>query len=182
MLRLRLPAEVKVSESKCQRAKVNGALLIIMPKLDPKANAISVRGDQRAAQRAATATATGSLSASAAGSAGPSRTISSQQRVAAGAASSSTAQPQRTVLKPKKLSLQEQMMQEALQSAASATSTTASSEARDKSLLDASIGPASRAGVNVSNIVPRKEERANSQPTAADETVFQMSSRVVELD
>lgn len=33
VLRLRLPAEVQVSESKCQRSKVNGSLLIVMPKV-----------------------------------------------------------------------------------------------------------------------------------------------------
>lgn len=33
VLRLRLPAEVKVSESKCQRSKVTGSLVVIMPKV-----------------------------------------------------------------------------------------------------------------------------------------------------
>ena len=33
MLRLRLPAEVKASESKCQRSKVTGSLLVVMPKV-----------------------------------------------------------------------------------------------------------------------------------------------------
>ncbi len=33
VLRLRLPAEVKVAESKCQRSKTSGSLLIIMPKV-----------------------------------------------------------------------------------------------------------------------------------------------------
>ena len=180
MLRLRLPAEVKVSESKCQRAKVNGALLIIMPKLDSKANAISIRGDQRAAQRAAT---TSGGAAGGATAAGPARTIaSSQQRASAVSASASAARPQRTVLKPKKLSLQEQMMQEALQSAGGDMSSASGTETRSNSLLDASIGPASRVGVNVSNIVPRKEEKSHTQADAVDETVFKMSSRVVELD
>ena len=172
---------MKVSESKCQRAKVNGALLIIMPKLDSKANAISIRGDQRAAQRAATTT---SGAAGGATAAGPARTIAlSQQRASAVNASASAAQPQRTVLKPKKLSLQEQMMQEALQSAGGDMSgATGSAETRSNSLLDASIGAASRVGVNVSNIVPRKEEKSHTQVDAVDETVFKMSSRVVELD
>lgn len=51
LLRLRLPAEVKVSESKCQRSKVSGSLMIIMPKVNPKENAITVRGDIKAKQR-----------------------------------------------------------------------------------------------------------------------------------
>jgi len=33
VLRLRLPAEVKVSESKCQRSKTTGSLVVIMPKV-----------------------------------------------------------------------------------------------------------------------------------------------------
>lgn len=33
VLRLRLPAEVKAGEGKCQRSKVNGALSVIMPKV-----------------------------------------------------------------------------------------------------------------------------------------------------
>ncbi len=174
---------MKVSESKCQRAKVNGALLIIMPKLDPKENAISLRGDQRAAHRAATTTTGGTAAgvATAAGSAGPARAIASSQQRASTASASASAQ--RTVLKPKKLSLQEQMMQEALQSAGNdASSTTGSTESRNNSLLDASIGAASRAGVNVSNIVPRKEEKNHTQVDVVDDTVFKMSSRVVELD
>lgn len=178
VLRLRLPAEVKVSESKCQRAKVNGALLIIMPKLDAKANAISLRGDQRAAQRAATATSASGGGAGGAASQGPARSIASQQR----AASTTISQPQRTVLKPKKLSLQEQMMQEAMQSAGGNALSTGGADARRNSLLDASIGAASRAGVNVANIVPRKEDKSNAQADVVEETVFKMSSRVVELD
>ena len=47
VLRLRLPAEVKVAESKCQRSKTTGSLQVIMPKVNPKENAITVRGDVR---------------------------------------------------------------------------------------------------------------------------------------
>ena len=47
LLRLRLPAEVKVAESKCQRSKTTGNLQVIMPKVNPKENAITVRGDIR---------------------------------------------------------------------------------------------------------------------------------------
>lgn len=45
LLRLRLPAEVSVAGSKCQRSKSTGALLVIMPKTDPRANAVTIRGD-----------------------------------------------------------------------------------------------------------------------------------------
>jgi protein TilB len=47
VLRLRLPAEVKVAESKCQRSKTTGSLQVIMPKVNAKENAITVRGDIR---------------------------------------------------------------------------------------------------------------------------------------
>jgi protein TilB len=47
LLRLRLPAEIKVAESKCQRSKTTGSLQVIMPKVNPKENAITVRGDIR---------------------------------------------------------------------------------------------------------------------------------------
>lgn len=47
VLRLRLPAEVNVSDSKCQRSKSSGALLIIMPKTNPKENEVTIRGDIR---------------------------------------------------------------------------------------------------------------------------------------
>jgi len=47
VLRLRLPAEVKVTESKCQRSKTTGSLQVIMPKVNPKENAITIRGDIR---------------------------------------------------------------------------------------------------------------------------------------
>lgn len=47
VLRLRLPAEVKVTESKCQRSKTTGSLQVIMPKVNPKENAITIRGDVR---------------------------------------------------------------------------------------------------------------------------------------
>jgi hypothetical protein len=161
VLRLRLPAEVKVSESKCQRAKVNGALLIIMPKVDPNENAISLRGDQRAK-----AASTSSGSSSSAGGAG--KTAS-----AAG----------RTVVKPKKLSLQEQMMLEAQAAAGGAGGAGVGDCApagRNGALLDANIG-ATKAGVNVANIVRRKET-APVEEAVVQDTIFSMSSRVVELD
>ena len=47
ILRLRLPAEVKVSESKCQRSKTAGSLQVIMPKVNPKENAVTIKGDIR---------------------------------------------------------------------------------------------------------------------------------------
>eukprot|EP01038_Epipyxis_sp_PR26KG_P004178 gene4178-5946_t len=48
VLRLRLPAEVSVATSKCQRSKTTGNLLVIMPKVDPTENAITIRGNIKA--------------------------------------------------------------------------------------------------------------------------------------
>lgn len=45
LLRLRLPAEVKSGDSRCERSKVTGSLMVIMPKLNPKENAVTIRGD-----------------------------------------------------------------------------------------------------------------------------------------
>jgi hypothetical protein len=134
-----------------------------MPKLDPLQNAISMRGDQRAANRASAAAATTGISG--AGAAAATAGISRSGAVTNG--------NQRTVLKPKKLSLQEQIMLEAQQSAAA--------EGRSGSLLDSNIGlSGSKGAVNVSNIVPRKEEKILAPVT--EDSVFKMSSRVVELD
>lgn len=41
-LRLRLPVEVSVSTSKCQRSKTTGSLRVTMPKINPKENVFSL--------------------------------------------------------------------------------------------------------------------------------------------
>lgn len=155
MLRLRLPAEVKVSESKCQRSKTNGSLLIIMPKVNSKENSISLRGDQRARDAQIPTL---------------SKPVPASKTTAVGSSAN------RTVTKPKKLSLAEQILLEAQSAGA------AGSSQRSGGLLDVDIGTAaSKSGVNVANIVPRKEETSPSS-VVADQTVFNMSNRVVELD
>ena len=47
LLRLRLPVEVKAGESKCQRSKTTGSLLIIMPKVNPKETGLYVRDGEQ---------------------------------------------------------------------------------------------------------------------------------------
>lgn len=174
VLRLRLPAEVRVSDSKCQRAKVNGALLVIMPKVNPHENAVTIRGDQRA--RAAEA---------AGGSAGPAAipTIPMGGGTAAKgkavAGKDTAAASGRTVLKPKKLSVHEQMLQDAQAAAAAAGTETG---ARNGSLLDAELGTA-KTSVNVANIVRRREPVSDAGEEAVKvESVFRGSSKVEELD
>jgi protein TilB len=47
VLRLRLPAEVRASEAKCQRSKTTGSLSIVMPMLNPRENVISLRSEEK---------------------------------------------------------------------------------------------------------------------------------------
>jgi hypothetical protein len=150
LLRLRLPAEVKVSESRCQRSKTTGSLLVIMPKVDPKENAVTIRGDLKAkARQTSTSSSTSSTSSS-------SRT---------------------TIIRPKKLSLQEQMLADAMQSAeisddcnaAAATTTSASaaeagSDSTSRQLLEVQPKPAS-SSVDIGNIVRKPLQKAEEEDT-----------------
>jgi len=98
VLRLRLPAEVKSSEAKCQRSKTTGSLLIIMPKVDPKENSLTIRGDVRAREKTTEDTVFRSFD-------------TEGIRIGAKNNKSTT---EKTIIRPKKLSLQEQILQDAL--------------------------------------------------------------------
>ncbi len=102
-LRLRTPVEIVASDSKCQRAKVSGSLLVIMPKINAKGPTVLVKPDIKA----------------------KSRPTASQARAAKIAAS--------TVLKPKVLSLQEQMLQDAMHAATGAVKESKSGDDDDDS-------------------------------------------------
>lgn len=153
-LRLRLPAEVRSESSKCQRSKVTGSLMITMPKLNPKENAVTIRGDKKAAAADAAARRQEALKTN---------------------RSSTTA---KKVL-PKKLSLQEQMIADAM-AAASLEKEKSTSEGVSTALLDASIG---RTEVDL-NIVKKK----NSDKKEDIDSIFEFESssgtdsRVIELD
>lgn len=47
LLRLKLPAEVQVSTSRCQRSKTSGHLSVIMPKVNPREAAVTVKLDPK---------------------------------------------------------------------------------------------------------------------------------------
>ena len=47
VLRLNLPAEVKVAESKAQRSKTTGHLVLVMPKVHANENSVTLRREQR---------------------------------------------------------------------------------------------------------------------------------------
>mmetsp|Transcript_28801 Transcript_28801/g.63922 ORF Transcript_28801/g.63922 Transcript_28801/m.63922 type:complete len:270 (-) Transcript_28801:67-876(-) len=158
LLRLRLPAEIKVGESKCQRAKVNGALVITMPKVNPRENAITLRAEARAREKEGVSSVTGIQGGGRPGRPQPSSSANNRTRVFSSA--------------PKKLSLQEQMQLEAQAAGAGVD------VGGGGSLLDAQIG-AKSAGVDVQNIVRRPE----AAPEEAEvDSVFRTSSRVVKLD
>ena len=179
MLRLRLPAEVKVSESKCQRSKTNGALLIVMPKVNPKENAISIRGDQKAAAAREAAMKASVLhgGGSSSGSGGVNHARGgSKTAIAANAAAAAT----RTTYKPRKLSVMEQMLLDAQQAndAAGAATPADGGGSHSGALLDSNIG--AKRGVNVRNIVPKKNIVEASEPVVS--SVFNATNGVVELD
>jgi hypothetical protein len=109
MLRLRTPAEIKVSESKCQRSKTTGSLLVVMPKVNPRENAISIRAE-------------GKTRASAPSTLDPSKPGTARLRTGTGS----------NGVIPKKLTLHEQMMADALAARSSEhPQTSASSSAVD---------------------------------------------------
>ena len=51
VLRLRLPAEVKATESVAQRSITTGNLLVSMPKIDPEENMLQIRAYTKAKER-----------------------------------------------------------------------------------------------------------------------------------
>jgi hypothetical protein len=141
--------------------------MIIMPKVDPKENAITLRGDQKAREKSRIPTGTpGTMGRN------------------GGTASASASAAGRVTVKPKKLSLQEQMMQDA-QAAAALSSSSAngggdSNEAVSNALLDKNIGKSSSA-TNVSNIV--RKPKLSVEDSAVD-SVFRTATAgsIVELD
>jgi len=47
VLRLNLPAEVRVGDSKAQRSKTTGHLVLVMPKVNPDENSVTIRREKR---------------------------------------------------------------------------------------------------------------------------------------
>lgn len=161
LLRLRLPCEVKAGESRCQRSKTTGSLLVIMPKINPKDTAVTVRIDQKTQQQANKASNAAKNTAN----------KSSNSGIGAGNS--------RVKVTAKKPSMQELMLLEAQQAtAATATTTT--------SLLDHDIGQGSSNNVvsNLSAIVSRKEkaESVFKLPLAIEETEEDAIAKIMELD
>lgn len=140
VLRLRLPAEVLAGQSKCQRSKTTGALLVIMPKVNPKENAITIRGDIKERQKTGGAGVTTVFKTGGTSSVGKKTSGSSS-----------------TTIKPKKLSLQEQMMLEAAASANGGSAVKESGGSGEREKLNIGIGGGSNIVKNIASIVPRKD-------------------------
>lgn len=117
VLRLRLPAEVKVAESKCQRSKTTGSLQVIMPKVNPKENAITIRGEIRY------------------------KNLQTKDNISSTENNNANNKSGSVFRKPKKLSMQEQLLAEAQS-------------------LD--IQPLSSMTVDIKNIVRHKEKNEES--------------------
>lgn len=80
VLRLNLPAEVSVSASKAQRSKTTGHLVLVMPKVNPNENAVSIRSQLKEKQEAAAARERARLEAE---SARANRNVAAQMQAAA---------------------------------------------------------------------------------------------------
>ena len=146
VLRLRNTAEVKAGESKCQRSKTTGHLLIIMPKVNPRETTFLHAATPLTANKA------------------------QKQRQAAAA--------NKPEAKPKKLSLQEQMIQMAL------AEQQAQTEGSDLS-IETSNPVKPSAAVDITSIVKRPKDESNGEADAT-ETVFdaatKKSSLIMEID
>ena len=151
VLRLRLPAEVKSTESKCQRSKTTGSLLVIMPKLNPKENAVTLRVNKKIADQ--------------------NKKSSLKSNV------------------PKKLSLQEQIMQEALKSS-QATHEEKEKDNSDKvkgistELADCNLSNKTKP-IDVKNIVKKREKKDDGSDTIFEfpnKNTNSESNLIVELD
>lgn len=167
-LRLRTPDEVEASTSKCQRAKVSGNLLIIMPKVNKNGPTLLVKPDIKATARPKTASSTSGTKATG----GSTR-----------------------IIKPKTPSLQEMMMQEAMaaqesktEDMAAASTDGSKTKTCSSELLSAGTAPR-RSGVKTTAAAAAAGEMApnlfevgiDSAATgaAAGETVFK---KIVEIE
>jgi len=161
-LRLRNLCEVKAESSKCQRAKVNGALMVIMPKVNAKENVLThnVRGSSGAAKK-------GEAKIDPKGG-----NADRKNEIHASVCGSKTT---RTAARPKKLSMQEQMIADAQAAAEAAKGGSAGGGGTDASLLNMQAG--GKPKVDLSNIVRKPREKA-TEPLVSEEieTVFSKAS------
>eukprot|EP00606_Chrysophyceae_sp_TOSAG23-5_P001014 GSChrysophyteH2.ASY1.ANO1.924.1 assembled CDS len=143
-LRLRTLCEVKADDSKCQRAKTDGKLMVIMPKVNPKENVLTSNIRREDA------------------------TLNSKINPLGG--NGRTRQKPASQNRPKKLSMQEQMIADAMAAAAGGTTATKATATEavdtgktakdpDSSLLN--VGSVTSDVPDVRNIVRKKRDKPN---------------------
>lgn len=132
VLRLKLPAEIHVTTSRCQRSKTNGHLSVIMPKVNPRETVTTMKIDPKQ--------------------------LRAQQNVAKlneANSSNSTNNRVKYTNKAKAPSIHDLMMQEVNEAKSSSAAST------DGGLLDAQVGVANAGNVDVTNIIPQKFRQNN---------------------
>lgn len=166
LLRLRLLCEVKSEQSKCQRAKVNGSLVITMPKVNPKENIL-------------VANKAGGDNSSKDGKKGTTVLTNAAKDDALARGSKARKGSGITQIKPKKMSLQEQMLAAAMEQ-----STLDSSKLQ---ALPSAVEGKSGKAVDIKSIVKQKptskkdvEDLFSLETKKEDQSVFK--SGIEELD
>lgn len=139
VLRLRLPSEVQVSTSRCQRSKTSGHLSVIMPKVNPREPALTVKMDPKQLRANANQSRPTSTSSSSSSSA---TNTTANSRV-------------KYTSKAKTPSIHELMMQEATSAGAATIVST-----DNGGLLDAQVGSHFSKAIDVTNIIPQKKQDA----------------------
>ena len=175
VLRLRTLCEVKAEASKCQRAKVNGALMIIMPKVNAKENVLT--HNLKYAQKTTSRIDPQGGNANPANARSTTNGFASSGNISAAASSRVSS----TSMRPKKLSMQEQMIADAQAAAAAA----ATNSTKDATLLSIGTQKApSSSAVDINNIVKRAKQENETGLLTQDnlETVFKKTSLIAELD
>lgn len=169
-LRLKTLCEVKAESSKCQRAKTNGALMIIMPKVIANENVLSHNTKKKVPGEKESYTSTRIDSQGGNANKANQRNAKNPNGTAAPAAG-------RFV---KKLSMQEQMIADAQAAAAAAgTGESASTRGVDVSLLATEAGVLPKvAAVDVANIVRRRPDKDKEK----EKEIHAGEKRVEELE
>jgi hypothetical protein len=162
--------------------------------VDAKENAVTLRGDARARGASTTTTAKTKTTGPTSTPSGDRNSRLNDHTLSAATTSQRAKAAANTTLRPRKLSLQEEMLLEARASAEGGKGTEA---VPSESLLDSAIGSPSRGvgreesssginSANLRNIVRQQPQVQATQQSGSDlfelETVFASSSRVTELD
>lgn len=131
LLRLHLPAEVQAGATKCQRSKTTGSLVLTMPKLNSRETTIFSKVDEQKKLHDKTASKT--------------RGTATKKNT--------------TIRKPKKLSMQEQMLADAAAAKAKAEGNSCNNSSNKLDLETSDHRSSSGMSVDIRNIVPKSLHR-----------------------